>query len=252
MRPSTCVPVASCALLAASVAAVAALAVVESACGLDEAGVGSGEPAEASAGSPDAARALDGGAGGELDAAATGGDAPAVVTCDDGATACSGVCVATSQDLGNCGGCGLACVGADAACASGTCTATLRVRGYVDDVARFVVVYDQAHWLNVKGAAPGLWRDAGQPTVVDGVAWQPMWPTTGENRDCNCTSSTLTVTPLAARAQTVTLTVVEKPSNGVVTLAQPVAANAYSASVEIDDPGSGPAFYEFVLGYATR
>jgi hypothetical protein len=63
------------------------------------------------------------GAGGAAGADGAGGSAGLNnVPCDGGGTSfyCSGVCVDTSTDAKNCGGCGNACAGAEACCA-GTC-----------------------------------------------------------------------------------------------------------------------------------
>lgn len=41
--------------------------------------------------------------------------------CDSGTTGCSGTCVDTANDPGNCGSCGISCQGANAICEGGSC-----------------------------------------------------------------------------------------------------------------------------------
>ncbi len=191
----------------------------------------------------------DGGSAG--DGSAGGDDASPSIDCGVGSAACGGQCVQTTSNTSHCGGCEVACVGSDASCTSGVCAATLRVRGYVDDTSQIVIQGKDLHWFESHGAAPGLWQGANDPTYIDSVPWTPVWPSSGENRDCNCGSSATQVTPLAAKAQTVALTVVE--GRGTVTVSQqPEASNAYTAVVSFTDPPGGAAWYEILLGYQTN
>jgi hypothetical protein len=142
---------------------------------------------------------------------------------------------------------------ADPCVDASACTATLRVRGYIDATSQLVLKGSTLHWYNDSGgAAPGLWQTPpSQPTYLDSVAWTPTWPNTGENRSCNCSSSDAPIAPLAARAQTITQTIVE--GRGTVVIAQqPRAANGYTAVLELSDPQGGASWYEVVLGYGTK
>lgn len=175
------------------------------------------------------------------------------LSCDAGATACGAVCVDTSGDLGNCGKCGNACVGGTAAkCAAGACTVTLHVRAYIDGRSDLILQGTAAHWHHLSAAAPGLWSGSNEATTLNDLAWVPVWPNTGENRDCNCDSQpSPAVPPMPAHDQTVALQVAQ--ARGSVTIVtQPSAANGGALTVEIDDGPSGADWYDFTLTYATQ
>ena len=173
--------------------------------------------------------------------------------CGDGATSCSDRCVLTSSDPSHCGGCDTTCRGGDASCSASVCTATLRVRGFIDATSQLVLQGGALHWFNgSSGAAPGLWQGPpNQPTYLDSVPWSPAWPNGGENRSRNCSSSSAPITPLAARSQAITLTIIEGRGT-VAVVQQPTAANGYAATLELSDPQSGASWYELLLGYATN
>ena len=80
----------------------------------------------------------------------------------------------------------------------------------------------------------------------------PNWPSPGENRDCNCDSSTYKglFPPLVQAASTITLTVVSG-SGSVTIVEQPSDSNDYTASVEFNDPGYGASWYEIKITYET-
>lgn len=134
------------------------------------------------------------------------------------------------------------------ACA-GDCVRTLRVRAYIDGQTALVMKGSSLHWHNTQGAAPGRWQGANEPTSLDGVAWMPVWPQSGENRDCNCDSQDAPkLAPLGAHAQTVGLSLVH--ARGKVTVDQPSASNGFTARVNFADSTSGADWYEIVLTYA--
>ena len=49
-----------------------------------------------------------------------------------------------------------------------------------------------ARWHHIAFAAPGVHDGQDNPTIINGTSWFPIWPQPGENRDCNCHSSTFT------------------------------------------------------------
>lgn len=157
----------------------------------------------------------------------------------------------TTSDPSHCGACSVACVGGDASCSASTCAATLRVRGFIDDRAQLVLKGSAVHWSESVGAAPGLWQGSNEPTYLDYVPWMPVWPSAGENRACNCSSSDGSVTTLAAKAQAITMTIVQGRGSTTI-VQQPSAANSFTAVIEFSDPPGGADWYEVLLGYATN
>jgi hypothetical protein len=176
-----------------------------------------------------------------------------ILPCPAPTTACDGVCVDTSIDLLNCGKCKNACPGVAAAtCASGVCTATLRVLAFVDGVSDLIIAGPTVRWHHVSAVAPGLWNGHDDPTYLNTLPWRPAWPNSGDNRDCNCDSQPVTgIPPLAARAQTVSLEIVSARGS-VAIMAQPSSANGYTATVEVNDTPTAADWYEFVLRYGTQ
>ncbi len=129
---------------------------------------------------------------------------------------------------------------------------TLNVRAYIDGVSDLLFKGNTVFWHNLNYAAPGRWSGHDEPTYLNGVAWQPVWPDKPdkENRDCNCDSSSYTVVaPLAAQEQTVGLEVVE--ARGIVDIIeQPDKTHDYTLIVLFDDSApNGAAWYEINLTY---
>ena len=172
--------------------------------------------------------------------------------CPASTALCGGACVDTSSDPKNCGACGNTCPGATSVCAGQTCTATLRVRGFIDGKSDLFLKDGAAYWRGIQAAAPGLWNGHDEATFLNGAVWQPVWPRSGENRDCNCDSqSSPAIPPLAAKVQTVHIQVLHARDQLQIA-EQPSAANGYTARVEIKDGPGGADWYEFVLTYETR
>jgi len=122
------------------------------------------------------------------------------------------------------------------------------VRAYIDGRSELVLSKTGAHWRHVSGAAPGLWQGKNEPTTLNGTPWTPKWPSTGENRDCNCASDAAPAVPaLAPKAQTVSLE--KREGRGNVTVEQPTMANDFTAKVVFDDGARAPAWYEVVVKY---
>lgn len=185
------------------------------------------------------------------DAAADVADATARIVCDAG-TACGSQCVDLQTSLTSCGACGNACAGGAAAtCTAGACAATLRVRAFIDGRSDLVLSGSTVHWHHQSAAAPGLWSGNNEPTSLNNAPWTPVWPSAGENRDCNCDSqASPAVPPLPARSQVVGMQVVQ--SRGTVNIVQPTGMNNYTLTVTFDDGPSGASWYEVVLSYATQ
>ncbi len=200
---------------------------------------------------PDASTSGSDAYGGSTDAAKEAA-VDAGPSCTDGGTACGAACVDTTKDLKNCGGCGKACVGADAACTgtgtSAGCSAVLHASALIDGESQLVIQGSTAHWHHIDHSPPGLWNGNDAPTVLDGVNWTPTWST---GTSCtNCDSSSTTVTPLAAKPQTVTLKAIGRDSLTITQ--QPSAANGYTLIIDFnDDSSGGGANYEADVLYQT-
>ncbi|MEO8878720.1 MAG: hypothetical protein ABI461_24230 [Polyangiaceae bacterium] len=199
---------------------------------------------------PDASTHVDygGDAGHESnDAAAT---AESGIACGDGGTACGTSCVTTSSDLENCGACNVVCVGADASCGASECKATLHVNALIDGESQLVIVGNTAHWHHLSYSTPGSWNGNNAPTKFDTTnLWYPTWPG-GSCTSCD-SSNTATVTPLAAKAQTVSL--VSSGRDSLTISQQPSATNSFTLIVDFNDVSTGGgAYYEADLTYVTH
>jgi hypothetical protein len=93
----------------------------------DDSASDAGLPATDAAGAGGATGAGGAAAGGAAGAAGEGGGAGATVdggnACPSYQTSCGGACIPTSNDPNNCGGCGMACTGADV-CSAGACASS--------------------------------------------------------------------------------------------------------------------------------
>lgn len=116
---------------------------------------------------------------------------------------------------------------------------TYDVRADIDGHSELTLSGNSAKWHHTDYAAPG--RSGAEPTIINGTRWFPVWPHPGENRDCDCYSSTFeNVVP-------------KLPSNAVLTSVQAVSCRD-SCSVTYhhgtlvidfnDDPSGGDAWYE--------
>jgi hypothetical protein len=114
----------------------------------------------------------------------------------------------------------------------------LRIEAQIDGRSRLLLTRDVAQWLHLEFAAPGRHDGEHLPTLIDGVAWFPVWPDEpdDENRDCECTSDVGTVLapPLPAAPSVATLTPVEVRVAASV-VQQPAAENDFTTIVELDD-----------------
>lgn len=73
---------------------------------------------------------------------------------------------------------------------SGRHKVTYVVRADIDGHSRLILSGRSARWFHIDFAAPGRHEGKNNPTIINGTKWFPMWPHTGENRDCHCHSST--------------------------------------------------------------
>ena len=105
-------------------------------------------------------------------------------------------------------------------------TVPFDVRVARDTETTLVVDDAGAHWEHDVAQAPGrLGPYSNVPICVGSTEWVPGWPSTGSNRDCNCSSSTHEgVPPMPWMEQLVTLSVT---SGDVRILEQPTAENRY-------------------------
>jgi hypothetical protein len=125
------------------------------------------------------------------------------------------------------------------------------VRAFIDSVSDFVLG-PNAYWHNQTGAAPGLWNGHHDATLLNNAPWTPVWPQSGDNRDCDCDSQpTSSVPPLPNHAQTVAFQQVAGRGS-IDIVQQPAPENGYVLAVEITDSAGGADTYEFVLTYQTQ
>ena len=130
----------------------------------------------------------------------------------------------------------------------------LNIRNKIDGRSRMTIDANSAMYHHDDYAAPGRLADfpegsTDEPTRIQGIDWQPGWPEAGENRDCNCDSSTYEQ-PIErgilvpSRPATVELELIEA-RHEVRLLQTPSEDNGYQLIIEWDDnPPGGDAFYE--------
>jgi Stigma-specific protein, Stig1 len=164
---------------------------------------------------------------------------------------CGSKCIDPQVDNANCGACGNTC-GDAGACLKGGCPGELRVRALIDGQSQLVLTGAKMKWHVVRAAAPGRWNGHNDATLINATAWMPVWPATGDNRDCNCDSqpSPDVSVPLKGVEQTVTLKKIEGRGSVSIT-EQPSAANGYTLKVDYSDPPGGAAWFEIVLTYSS-
>jgi len=117
---------------------------------------------------------------------------------------------------------------------------TYDVRADIDGHSQLTLSGNSARWYHTDFAAPGRLKGKDEPTTINGTSWFPVWPQPGENRDCDCYSSTFE-------------NVVPKiPSNAVLTFKAVSCRDSCSATYHDgalvidfnDDPSGGDAWYE--------
>jgi len=131
---------------------------------------------------------------------------------------------------------------------------TLNIRAYVDGRSQLIMMADAAYWRHLDFEAPGRWEfgEGNQPTYLNGVKWEPIWPDIPDltNEFCNCNSSIYRGIPTLARTnQRIWLDVVQGRGR-VAVIQQPNAENNYTVILEMDDNSFGGAeWYEVNLNY---
>lgn len=123
---------------------------------------------------------------------------------------------------------------------------SLTIRAYIDGYSQLIIQGDNVYWHHIAAAAPGRHAFSKEPTYVNGTAWYPTWPDSpdAENKDCNCTSSTLSsVNPALPEGQRFVLKVIEARYSVFISQ-QPNADNNYTLIIDFNDwPPDGPAWY---------
>jgi hypothetical protein len=113
----------------------------------------------------------------------------------------------------------------------------LRIQSRIDGRSQLIVHRDTVQWQHFETAAPGRELGANDPTLLDDVAWFPVWPDIpdAENRDCNCFSSKTTISKsVPTFSSTTTLTEIQAHAEH---RAAPDAANDYTLVIEMNDLG---------------
>jgi hypothetical protein len=144
----------------------------------------------------------------------------------------------------------------DIALAPRTGTITYRVKAFIDSRDDLVIQGGSLKWHHLDGAAPGLWNGHNDPTtlwstlngttVMDGVAWTPVWPNPypDENRFETDSSVFTSLAPaLPGIAMTAVISATDGPMPVTITQA-PTAANEYTLIVHFQDDVSDAHWYD--------
>lgn len=116
---------------------------------------------------------------------------------------------------------------------------TVRVEALIDGRSQLRLSGATVQWFHLEFAAPGRHGGGTLPTLIDGLAWFPIWPDPdGENRDCECASevATLLDPPLPSVPSVATVTPIQV-RNAALVIQQPTDANDFTTVVELDDTG---------------
>jgi hypothetical protein len=116
-------------------------------------------------------------------------------------------------------------------------TQTLRVEALIDGRSQLILRGNTAQWFHLDWAAPGRHLFRNEPTVINGVAWFPVWPGVpdAENRDCHCYSDVFTGVdpPLPLGDMAVDLRLIQSRQTSILQL--PTADNDFTLIVDFDD-----------------
>jgi len=120
----------------------------------------------------------------------------------------------------------------------------LYVEAKIDGRSDVIIHGTSVTWMHYQFAAPGRETFTNLPTMLDQVAWQPVWPDVpdAENRDCVCMSSTYADLPTALPAvpSTVTVThVLGRRTTTPTAIQLPDSTNNFTLIVEFTDVGLG-------------
>ena len=143
--------------------------------------------------------------------------------------------------------CGV-CVGADTPIWITTQpVTTLRVEALIDGRSHMILRGNTVQWHHLDFAAPGRHVFRNEPTVVNGMAWLPLWPDgpDAENRFCNCVSDVFSdlQPPLPHSDMTIHLRTIQGRSTARI-IQFPTSNNNFTLIIEFNDnPFGGPDVY---------
>ena len=119
-----------------------------------------------------------------------------------------------------------------------TQTDSITVEAYIDGRSQLILSGSSAQWHHFNYAAPGRWRLADEPTIINGVEWFPTWPDVPdpENRCGECYSSVFTGVspPLPPTKMDVELVPIQSRFETSV-VQYPTPSNGYSLVIEFND-----------------
>lgn len=115
---------------------------------------------------------------------------------------------------------------------------TLRIEALIDGESQLELRGTTARWRHRHFAAPGRWDGALAPTILGVQAWYPGWPDVpdAENRDCQCTSTSLDTLAMTIPGDGRSITLQPVTARGPVAIAQqPDASNQHTLILQFDD-----------------
>jgi hypothetical protein len=126
----------------------------------------------------------------------------------------------------------------------------LRVQVTVDGRSRLIFQDETVRWLHLEYAAPGRHDEDNQPTLIDGVPWEPVWPDrNGRQNTWQCVLSSVYrgIQPPLPRAPLNVGVAVQDGRGGVYVIDTPCEHNDYTLIVEIHDADGGADRYDLEL-----
>ena len=126
----------------------------------------------------------------------------------------------------------------------------VRIRAFVGHRAHLILRGKTAQWFHQRGNAPGRLPKAVKPTIINGTAWQPVWPDVPNwhNREGFCYSDTFTqVDPPLPAEEGPTHVVHTEGSGRLFVLQERAAANGYTQIIGFEGNGGQGNEYEIEL-----
>ena len=135
-------------------------------------------------------------------------------------------------------------------CVQAAHASTLNIQALIDGRTQLVIQGGDVWWHHFEFAVPGRWDDMNEPTILNGEEWMPVWPSSGQNYNTECTSSVYSgLSPaLAAMEQTVSFEIVQA-RRLVDIIQQPTADNGYTFIIQFFDNWGGAAWYNINISY---
>lgn len=128
----------------------------------------------------------------------------------------------------------------------------LRVRAHIDGPSQLIMSAEGIRWHHWDWTAvPGRHEGRDEPTYLNDVAWYPLWPQPGENRDYDVYSSYFTGFDMAPflSGEPISLQLIRARDS--VSVARELAGNSTLTILNYDDLGwGGSDDYELVLSVA--